>query len=346
MEFGQLSALPRQSLVLLASARHLVTTGSKARLAERIHAFEHAIPPPAGSTDAVGTNNVTPPPLTVTVNEDPSTANAFSEVQITQLRSLISAAVHSERVGSQHHPVPVQGSLLSPVTPQLQSPSRTIQTGLQNTQINPTPNNNYSAGAEQHGVGPSLTLGPNPPPANLIGTPGTSASTHNLPPLPEKFYSRSPNCSPLGVVPKKDGSWRIIMDLSSPRGSYINDFISKEDFTLQYASFDQALALVSSFGTGALMVKLDLKHAFRLCPVFPSDVTYLACIGRENSMWIFAYLSVYRSSPFLFNRLADAFEWILKNNYAIQALMHYLDDYFTRRSTIVTSMCISSPYHG
>ena len=46
-------------------------------------------------------------------------------------------------------------------------------------------------------------------------------------------------------------------------------------------------------------------------------------------MWIFAYLSVYRSSPFLFNRLADAFEWILKNNYAIQALMHYLDDYFT-----------------
>ena len=115
MEFGQLSALPRQSLVLLASARHLVTTGSKARLAERIHAFEHAIPPPAGSTDAVGTNNVTPPPLTVTVNEDPSTANAFSEVQITQLRSLISAAVHSERVGSQHHPVPVQGSLLSPV---------------------------------------------------------------------------------------------------------------------------------------------------------------------------------------------------------------------------------------
>lgn len=36
-----------------------------------------------------------------------------------------------------------------------------------------------------------------------------------------------------------------------------------------------------------------------------------------------------RSSPFLFNRLADAFEWILKNIYAIQAIMHYLDDYFT-----------------
>ena len=46
MELGQLLALPRQTLVLLASARHHVTTGSKARLAERIHAFEHTVPPP------------------------------------------------------------------------------------------------------------------------------------------------------------------------------------------------------------------------------------------------------------------------------------------------------------
>ena len=48
MELGQLLALPRQTLVLLASARHLVTTGSKARLAERIHAFEHTVPSPPG----------------------------------------------------------------------------------------------------------------------------------------------------------------------------------------------------------------------------------------------------------------------------------------------------------
>ena len=78
-------------------------------------------------------------------------------------------------------------------------------------------------------------------------------------------------CSPPGVVPEKDGSWRIIMDLSSPQGSSINDFIAKQDNTLHYVSFNQALALVSSLGTGALMAKLDLKHAFRLCPVSPID---------------------------------------------------------------------------
>ena len=46
--------------------------------------------------------------------------------------------------------------------------------------------------------------------------------------------------------------------------------------TLHYATFDQALALVSSFGPGALMANLDLKHAFRPCPVSPSDWDLLA----------------------------------------------------------------------
>lgn len=81
--------------------------------------------------------------------------------------------------------------------------------------------------------------------------------------------------------------------------------------TLHYATFDQALALVSSFGTGALMAKLDLKHAFRLCP---ATVVLRLPFGLL-------------SSPFLFNRLADTFEWVLKHNYAISALMHY--DNFT-----------------
>ena len=72
MEIAQLLALPRQSLVLLASARNLVSTGSKARLAERIHAFEHAIPSPAGPTDVSGPSNVSPPPLSVNVDETPT----------------------------------------------------------------------------------------------------------------------------------------------------------------------------------------------------------------------------------------------------------------------------------
>ena len=71
-------------------------------------------------------------------------------------------------------------------------------------------------------------------------------------------------CSPLGVVPNKDGTWRLIMDPSSPHGSSINDYISKEGFTLHYATFDQAISLGAHHEMDALMAKLDIKHAFRL----------------------------------------------------------------------------------
>ena len=36
-----------------------------------------------------------------------------------------------------------------------------------------------------------------------------------------------------------------------------------------------------------------------------------------------------RSTPFLFNKLADAIHWILLNNYEVHRLLHYLDDFLT-----------------
>ena len=86
---------------------------SKAQLAERIHGFEHTTPPPAAPFHAP--NNATR--LMVNVDETTGPATAFSEMQITQLRSLISAAVHNERVGPLQAPVLVGGPLLSPATP-------------------------------------------------------------------------------------------------------------------------------------------------------------------------------------------------------------------------------------
>ena len=36
-----------------------------------------------------------------------------------------------------------------------------------------------------------------------------------------------------------------------------------------------------------------------------------------------------RSAPYLFNRLSQAIHWILINNYGVQHLLHYLDDFLT-----------------
>ena len=50
--------------------------------------------------------------------------------------------------------------------------------------------------------------------------------------------------SPLGLVPKKNGEFRIIQHLSAPEGSSVNDGIPKEFCSVQYQNIDDAVALV------------------------------------------------------------------------------------------------------
>ena len=123
-------------------------------------------------------------------------------------------------------------------------------------------------------------------------------------------------CSPLGAVPKKDGSYRLIIDLSSPPGRSINDGILKNDHSVLFSRFDDAVTMVQHLGKGALMAKIDIKHAFRIFPVRPEDYECWLPFGL-------------RSSVFIFNTFADALQWILKNKHLIVELIHYLNDFFT-----------------
>ena len=76
------------------------------------------------------------------------------------------------------------------------------------------------------------------------------------------------------------------------------------------------------------MAKIDVKHAFRLCPVHPDDWPHL------GYKWLGKYFCDIRlpfglrSSPFIFNTFADALTWILVHKFHISALVHYLDDFF------------------
>ena len=122
-------------------------------------------------------------------------------------------------------------------------------------------------------------------------------------------------CSPLGAVPKKDGTHCLIIDLSSPSGLPINDFISKEDYSVTFSKFDDVVSLVKSLGKFALMAKLDIKHEFRLCPVSPIDWHLL---GTHWEGFYFIELRLpfgLCSSVFILNSFADALEWILRNKY-------------------------------
>ena len=122
-------------------------------------------------------------------------------------------------------------------------------------------------------------------------------------------------CSGVGVVPKKGGKWRVIIHLSAPQGSSINDYIKTEtEYSMHYSSVDDAIQLLSTWESGALMAKVDLESAFRIVPVRHQDWELLGIYWRDlyyvNTCLPFGC----RSSPFLFNQFANAIHWILAEN--------------------------------
>ena len=164
---------------------------------------------------------------------------------------------------------------------------------------------------------------------------GHTAGPFLVPPFP------CLHCSPLGAAPKKDGTVRLVLDLSSPRGASVNDDISKDDFAVSYSSFDEAVQMVREVGSGAFMAKLDIKHAFRLCPV-RLDQLHLLGFTWEGFYFVDLRLPFgSRSSPFIFNQFADLLAWIFMFVGSITFLLHYLDDFLivaASRTTCGTNM--------
>ena len=77
--------------------------------------------------------------------------------------------------------------------------------------------------------------------------------------------------SGLGAAPKKNGKWCVILHLSAPYGASVNDGISRDEFSLNYSSVDDAVRLFLKHGVGSLIAKVNLKSAFRMVPVRAED---------------------------------------------------------------------------
>lgn len=83
-----------------------------------------------------------------------------------------------------------------------------------------------------------------------------------------------PTCFPqvqiswFGVIPKgSTGKWQLIIDLSLPRNYSVNDGVSENLSSLAYASIWDAVQWVTVKGAGALVAKVDIKHAYRNIPM-------------------------------------------------------------------------------
>ena len=151
---------------------------------------------------------------------------------------------------------------------------------------------------------------------------------HTSGPFPDPPFIVT-HCSPLGAVQKDPDSpkVRLILDLSQPQGEAIKEGIIEEFCSVKYTSFDTAVDMVKTVGQAASLAKLDVKHAFRLCPVRKADWQLLCYIWLG---WYFVDTRLpfgSRSSPAIFNNFADVLIWILMVIGGILYVVHYLDDF-------------------
>lgn len=79
---------------------------------------------------------------------------------------------------------------------------------------------------------------------------------------------------------------------------------------------------------GTLLAKIDIKNAFQLLPVHPTD-RHLLAMEWENAIYLDTCLPFgLRSAPKLFNILAELLTWIAHQN-GVTYSIHYLDDFLT-----------------
>jgi hypothetical protein len=127
-------------------------------------------------------------------------------------------------------------------------------------------------------------------------------------------------------VPKHDGGQRRIHDLSYPRGKSVNDDIPAEYGAIEYVTFDTILTRVRQAGYQAMIIKRDIKAAFRMVPV-ALDQRHLLGLEWQGRYYMENRLPFgLRTSPVLFNLFAEALHWLLELHLQHE-LDHYLDDF-------------------
>ena len=134
--------------------------------------------------------------------------------------------------------------------------------------------------------------------------------------------------SPIGLVPKHDhGKFRLIHDLSFPRGDSINFYTSKQFTCVQYETLDQVVSLVQECGQGCFIAKADIKDAFRLIPIKPQDYHLLGMTwhGKFYHDKVFPMGSAISCQTF--DRFSRAVQWILQQHFVVDTVTHLLGDF-------------------
>ena len=134
--------------------------------------------------------------------------------------------------------------------------------------------------------------------------------------------------SPLGLVPKHEtGKFRLIHDLSFPKGDSINSYTSKQCTTVQYELLDRVIELVRNSGSHSLIAKADIRDAFRLIHIRPQDNPLLGFIWKDMFYHDKVLPMGSSVSCQTFERFSRAIQWILQSAFHVSQVTHFLDDF-------------------
>ena len=128
--------------------------------------------------------------------------------------------------------------------------------------------------------------------------------------------------SPVGLVPKKDGNFRLIHHLSYPDCDSVNYFINPDICHVNNSSIDEAVSMIKLMGQRAL-----LKSAILLLPTYSGDFDFLDI--RFDGKYYFDKCLPFGSkiSCALFNKFSTFLRWLVRKKSNNQNIIHYLDDF-------------------
>lgn len=134
-------------------------------------------------------------------------------------------------------------------------------------------------------------------------------------------------CSPIGLVEKKTGGFRLITHLSHPPGLSVNEHIDDSFASVKYSNFDNAVSMIQSLGKGCMIATIDVKSAFRLLPCYPGDFDLLGFkLGHSYYIDKMAPMGL-RISCRAWEAFATFLNWLVVDRFS-KYVDHYLDDFF------------------
>ena len=138
------------------------------------------------------------------------------------------------------------------------------------------------------------------------------------------------HCSPLLTRAKDIDKRRVILDLSYPQGSSLNDQVDKlafdnSKFLLKFPSIDDIVQELGLHGDDVTIAKIDVARAFRNLRVDPADAVKLGIKWKDD---VFVDVSVafgWVHGSVSFQRVSDAVTYIMSQSGA--KMFAYIDDY-------------------